>query len=149
MASRGPAETNRQSGIVRKESEQTMSMKIRRKAIKERLQWERADDVVNGAVLFFFGMVVFVLLAGCGGSRERSEEKLSTWNVATNSVNAIELSRTWEICGGTISCSYQHEAPPNRAAYGGFVGSATASQAACYRQYSGSNNLTEAAGQCQ
>jgi hypothetical protein len=117
------------------------------KAIKEQRQRERADEVVNGAILCFLGLVVLTMLAGCGASGEQS----STWNVATNSENALERSRAWEICGGTISCSYTLDMPPkpDKTMAGGFIGSATVSQTACYEQYSGSNDVAEATGRCR
>jgi hypothetical protein len=106
----------------------------------------RADEVVKGTVVRVLGLAVMVMLAGCGGS---SGDQVTTWNVATYSGNALELTRAWEVCGGTVSCSYVHEAPPNRTAIGGFIGSATAGQVACYKIYTGSNNVLEGAGKCQ
>ncbi|HUJ16757.1 MAG TPA: hypothetical protein VL197_02095 [Nitrospirota bacterium] len=122
--------------------------KVWRKAIREQRQRERADDAVKGAIFCFLGLVVLALLAGCGGSGESSGEPVSTWSVATNNENGVERSRAWQLCGGTISCSYMRETPPDKSSAGGFIGSATASQAACYQQYSGSNNLMEATEQC-
>lgn len=117
----------------------------RDRSSKEQRQRERADEAVHGSVLWLLGMVVLALLAGCGSS----SEQVASWNVGTNSSNALVRSRAWELCGGTITCTYRFEAPANKDAVGGFVGSATADQAACYQQYSGSNNVAEAPGMCQ
>jgi hypothetical protein len=104
------------------------------------------DGTIAAAIIFVTIVTLSVMAYGCNGG---SGEQAATWNVAMNSDNALERTRAWEICGGTIFCSFTQETPPNQPAACGFYGSATASQAACYQQYSGSDDVTAAEAQCQ
>jgi hypothetical protein len=104
----------------------------------------RLTAAARPAIQSILGLVMMAALAGCGGSHDQSvqqETRVVNWNVAANSVNELERTRVWEICGGAIICTNRIEAPLTVPAPGGFIGSATESQASCYRMWSGSRSL--------
>ncbi len=125
------------------------------KARKENLQRERADEAVRGTIHFLLVLIMLAVLADCGGSSgqpgtpvgQAAIQKVN-WTVVTDASNSLERTRAWEICGGAVLCSDWSGTPFSESGPVGFIGSATESQASCYKLYSNSYSLATTTQEC-
>ncbi len=105
-----------------------------------------ADAVIAGVIIVVLLAVAAVTLTGCGNS----SAPIVSWQVTINAADMTAQTRAWEICGGTVSCTYAHESPPDKEfVAGGFYGSATAGQAQCYREYGTYQDVIETEAMCE
>jgi hypothetical protein len=86
--------------------------------------------------LYFILFLLAVFLPGCGQDTQSIpvNQTAQRWAVQADA-DLLSQERAWEICGGTVTCTFTREAPPNKPAIVGFIGEATANQKRCYEQY--------------